>query len=427
MSDTRTFRLLFCLLMVALVLRLACLPIGLRMAEHRGIDFYDEYGTIARNIADGKGFSYAWVGPERPTSIHSPLYPYLLSAVFRVLGTGMEAAIAMIGFNLMVSLALVYAVYRFLLRLWGAWPALVGAAVMACYPPQIYYSVSGLPTVLYALLFFLVLFTAWRVYEQPSRGRAGVWGLMIGICALSYSFVLVLAPLLVFWLLIAGRDRFRQMVIASMIAAGIAMLVCTPWTLRNYEVHQRWILIRDQAGINLWWGNNELATGSMRDQSGKILANFPPEIEEAMRRFDNEVDADRFVGQLVVEQMKANPERTLRLWGKKLYFFWWQAPEGRAGGAGINWLLPVLLACKAVFLSFAFWGLYLLYRQHRALFGLVTTTAVTLSMVHMVFHSGNFRYFFPLEAVLALPIALALSMLLATQWPSFHPDATLPK
>ena len=40
-------------------------------------------------------------------------------------------------------------------------------------------------------------------------------------------------------------------------AAGIIVLCCAPWTIRNYEVFHRFVPLRSVLGLQLWLGNND--------------------------------------------------------------------------------------------------------------------------------------------------------------------------
>ncbi len=423
--EKRYNRIFFSIILLALVLRLVALPIGLRMYDSRGIRFYDEYGGIAQNIADGHGFSYAWGGPLRPTSIHAPLYPYFLAGVFKVMGQGRSAAVGVMLTNIFVSLLMITLLFRFLREIWGEGTALIGMLVVSLYPPQVYYSVSGLPTCMYTAGMFLAVLLTWRTRQEPTVAKGAIWGLVIGLCALSYSFIVILAPLLIVWLVATADRRMRPRAIrAATVGVVVAIIVCVPWTLRNYQVHGRWIVIRDQGGINLWWGNYEQATGGAKTKDGVGLGIIPPEAEEIMRTFDNEVDADRYMGKLAKKAILADPGRTLRLWMDKLGMFWWFAPGNRVKGSGLDPFLPLLKVFKAVFLVLALGGMVSVFSRNKSLFFLVFCVCFAITGLHMVFHAGNIRYFFPLEPILAIPIAFVLSQLLARKWDWLGPRTT---
>ena len=138
-------RLLVLLLVIALAVRLAALPVGLRQAAARGLDYFDEYGGIARNIVEGRGFSYHWYGETHPTSIHAPLYPYILAGFFSLFGFERGGTLAVLLFNILLSILFLYLVFRCAERLFGVLPGLVALAILAIYPSQVYYAASGLP------------------------------------------------------------------------------------------------------------------------------------------------------------------------------------------------------------------------------------------------------------------------------------------
>src|SRR5580704_16177701 len=52
-----------------------------------------EHGQIAENIVAGRGFSINYLGVTGPTSQQAPLYPLLLTGIYKVFGTGSPAAI----------------------------------------------------------------------------------------------------------------------------------------------------------------------------------------------------------------------------------------------------------------------------------------------------------------------------------------------
>ena len=406
----RRSRLLIVLLAVALAVRLAAAPIGLRQAETRGLVYFDEYGGIAKNIVEGKGFSYHWYGATHPTSIHAPAYPYILAGLFSLFGFERGGALAVLLFNILLSILFLYFVFRCAVHLFGALPGLITLAILALYPSQIYYGASGLPTVLYEGMLLLVLFFAWRLREDPSYRRSLAWGISIGAAALSYTFALLLAPFLALWIVIsAGSSSMHRYIGPIAAAALIAALICTPWTIRNYRVHGRWVPVRDQAGTNLWWGNGPLATGGAIASIGHSLKGFPEEIAAALEAIPNEVDQDRYLGDLAVEYMREHPVMTLRLWALKLWNFWWIHTGMVAAASGLGRFMPLIKLARGLLLAASGVGIVLLWPSRRRLVVLGLLCLAAVSVIFMITLSGKIRYFTPLEPILAMAAGYAIA------------------
>lgn len=402
--------ILIIILIAALLVRITAVPIGLKLAKSRGDRFSDEYGGIAKNIAEGKGYAYDWFGELHPTSIHPPVYPYLLAALFMVFGQGQGGVLATICLNVLLSILLLHLVFKSSEHFFGTLPSMIILCILAFYPPQLYSSVTGLPTILYAVLLFVTLLLAWRLKENLSIPAAIFWGLSLGLCALSYSFVLVLSPFLALWIVIAaGRPRIRKALGLVALAALVAVTICLPWTIRNYHIHERWFPIRDQAGSNLWWGNGPYATGGVVDTEGNYLGSPPKEIADILRSIPNEVDGDRYLKKLAIEHMKRNPGRTVRLWMSKLSYFWWFGKQPIAKGSGMGKYLPILKVLKAALLIAAAFGFILLWQRDKSLVVLGLLVCLALSTVFMIFHSGRLRYFVPLEPIMAIAAGYAIT------------------
>ena len=65
----------------------------------------------------------------------------------------------------------------------------------------------------------------------------------------------------------------------NLMAGAISMLLClTPWTIRNYKVHGRIILLKSGMPKELWMGNNPNATGTgyVEGGAGEITNVYPP-------------------------------------------------------------------------------------------------------------------------------------------------------
>src|SRR6266571_6888367 len=235
---------------------------------------------LARNIADGKGFTTLFI---RPLSIHlveqrqievaqrtndfallksghpdlanPPVYPTLLAGLMKVLpfewdinlkaGTPSlryqpEVLIAL--FNqalLVVAIVLVFLLAR---RLFDDYVAWISALVLAGTDLFWRFSVSGLSTLLLVVI-FLGLFWCLVLMEQAARegprgGRwwvmmAGLTGVIVGLGALTrYSFGWLILPVLGFWVSYFGQRRSMLCLVGFVAFAAVV----TPWLARNYTV-----------------------------------------------------------------------------------------------------------------------------------------------------------------------------------------------
>src|ERR1700751_1354586 len=118
------------LLVLGFVVRLAAL---LLLRIHTTI-LFGEMEKIARSLAENGTFANPYKVPTGPTAHHAPLYPLLLSLIFRAFGYGPAAAYARTTMNVFFA-AFQYALLPVLTdaakipRVVGAVAGLVGALV----------------------------------------------------------------------------------------------------------------------------------------------------------------------------------------------------------------------------------------------------------------------------------------------------------
>src|SRR5437764_8139162 len=132
-GSARPRRLLFALLALALVLRLA------HWWAVRNEPFFaqlvmdsQEYDRWARGIAGGD-----WLGSE--VFFQAPLYPYLLALLYRLFGASLDAVYL---FQIALSVAGIYALFRAGLEVVGEELGLAAAGLAAIYGPFLFYDVQ---------------------------------------------------------------------------------------------------------------------------------------------------------------------------------------------------------------------------------------------------------------------------------------------
>ncbi len=208
-----------------------------------------EYFQIARNIAEGRGFSLDGVYPYfyRP-----PLFSTLLGVWFWATGTSSIFSAAVFQ-SLLHALGVVAAFGLFLEILPSpAWA--LGAALFLAVNPLL---VTRVAFVLQetTLLLFTVL-AAWatvRLVKGSSVVRAAMAGAAWGFCTLA-KVVSWYVPLLILAMrFLPGRLRFtlRGKEAAALLLLFAAAL--SPWTIRNYVHFHRFIPVNDQGEGLLKW------------------------------------------------------------------------------------------------------------------------------------------------------------------------------
>ena len=240
--------------LLALLIRLIAL-LQFRSSDAFGLLLGDAstYDPWARAIASGD-----WIGHD--VFYQAPLYPYFLGAIYAVAGHSLTAARlaqALMGSAACVALAL--AGRSFFSRRIG----IVAGALLALYPPAIFYDGLLEKTSLTGFLFAALLAALGRIAERPTRSMAVASGAILGLLALTRENALILAPVLLAWALwpreaVPARER-RAAAIA--LTLGLAV-VLAPVGIRNAAVGGEFHLTTAQSGPNFYIGNGPGADGT---------------------------------------------------------------------------------------------------------------------------------------------------------------------
>ncbi len=228
-----------------------------------------ETGRIAKSIVEGRGFSSPLFGGTGPTAWMTPVYPFLVAAVFKIFGVYTKvSAIVLLSLNALMS-ALVCVVVFLIARIsfggrvakWSGW-------AWAFCPYAIYFPVERIWETWLATLFLSVLFLlTLKLENEDSLSQWIVFGLLWGLEALTSPAVLSVLPFLAAWVIYRRHREGRRWFAVNVVASLAFIAVVAPWFIRNYEVFHRFIPFRDGMGLVLrlgtkgstdYWGPYEL-------------------------------------------------------------------------------------------------------------------------------------------------------------------------
>ncbi len=209
-----------------------------------------EMGWIARALASGHGFSSPYYPLSGPTAIMSPLYPWLLSLVFRLFGIySLTSAFVILSINSLLSTLTCIPVYFSAKYSLGVRAAKICAWAWALYPFAIYFSAGRVwEYSLTSLLFTTCFCIAQRIHRSAKRLAWIGFGALYGVTAHSNASVMSTLPFLLGFALWQAHKAGKRWALNGALTMLTFFLVLTPWTIRNYRAFGMIVPVRD----NIW-------------------------------------------------------------------------------------------------------------------------------------------------------------------------------
>lgn len=208
--------------------------------------FYDaeHYDKAARSILAGKGFGSEFNFSNNPElrSVYSlpPIYPLFLATIYFLCGRHF--------FIVRVVQCILSALTCLLIFFIGGKVfndkkvGIIAASISIFYPLLIFSSGLLYVEALFTLFISLSIYYAFRIYDDEKY----IWisilaGLFLGFATLSRPVIFSFYPFLAFWVLMILIKPFKKRLTAVVLIFSSAILVITPWTIRNYNVFGRFV------------------------------------------------------------------------------------------------------------------------------------------------------------------------------------------
>lgn len=343
-----------------------------------------------------------------------PLYPLFL-ALFAAAGESgvfaarfSQAAISALATPVGVLLAM---------RGFGKRCGWLAGVLLACDPFSIYFCAKLLSETLFTTVAVVLVALAWRRLDILRRVRGihevgyfvrlergwieGSLGwLLIGLFAAAAIMLRqsAIAWIAVFFFLLwlAEGPRARP-TFGLMVALIVVLLSLLPWGLRNKKLLGEYAWLSANGGVTLYDAQGPQADGS----SNQAFLAMMFELYGM-----NEVEQDRHLGRLAIEQMRSDPWRAVKLGAVKFARMWNPLPNvaeyraGAAAWAGATYTVGVLLLAAA-----GVWKSRRVRRRRAAqLQDQLWLPVIMFTLLHCVY-VGSVRYRVPLMPFLAISAA----------------------
>lgn len=372
----------------------------------------DEYADIASNLLAGRG--YRADADTGETMLRTPGYPFVLAGIFAVAG---ESVGAVQVFQLALSLLAGWGVYRIALRVTESdTTAVLAAIIFWLYPATILAESREALELTFTACAILFLALFYRSIDTFAYRDFALAGAAFGLTLLTRSTLAFVLPALFAYMLLtrSTRPAIARTIALFATASLAALLVMSPWIIRNYRISGRFILTATTAPLATWDGLWMVKHGADGRTNQQLVEDTVPELtrianELGLRVRPGEVphfyaarDEVRYYDEIahrVQAELIASPKLGLRLVAYNAVAFW------VAGRTPTATLLNAILVLP--FLALALVGAALGVRNGNRV-APVVVLIIAYYLPHLMF-LGTTRYHAPLAPFLAILAAVAIA------------------
>jgi hypothetical protein len=222
-----------------------------------------EHAEIAANLLAGRGFAVRFLGADGPTSQQAPVYPVLVALAFRLGGVRTPGGYLILEMGQALLGGLLVIAVRVLAREVAPGRERVAdlaGLIVALYPPLIYSATHVQVAGLAATVLTATLAAAFRAGRTGRPSDALGAGALLGLLALTDPILTVVAPGMA-WAVVLGQGQ-RRAIRPITVSALAALMVVSPWIVRNARVHGEFVAIKSTFGYAFWQGNSALSAGT---------------------------------------------------------------------------------------------------------------------------------------------------------------------
>lgn len=318
MLNITTRRFLLILFIAAFLIRMAAVFALRNPTQFHGMQAGRdavEFNAIALNIAKGAGYA---IRAGNPTSFRAPGFPLFLAALYAI----SYANYALVYISLCILGAATCVAIFFLSRqLLTERQARISAMLAAVYFPAIYDCTVFMSETLFMFCITIGILAFIRYLRAGRLADAAISSIALGWSALTRPFAILLLPMFLgIMVLAAARDRKTRLASGLVFTLGFVGIIA-PWTIRNYRVHHKFVLVATNGGSTFYGSNNDRVFREWKNLGGWVSTVSLPG-RESIVAMPDEVSHDRMEWTLGKQWVRAHVLEMPLLCTFKLIRFW---------------------------------------------------------------------------------------------------------
>lgn len=373
-----------------------------------------EYEDVIKNILAGKGLvSYnAKFQADYYAAIH-PLFTFLCAAIYMVTN---HSFLAVEIFQVLISVTTGYLIYwigNFIFN--DKQISLIAAALTIFHPGQIIYSTLKIQSPVLDTFFF-VLVVLWTLKAGKSLKISDfAWlGIFLGLGSLARGTLIICLPIAAMYYFLVLKLKKAEYIKKLGITFIFTILALSPWWVRNYLIFRKPIFMTTESiGYTLWVGFNEKATGTLWTLSGNTQWDEASvNLKERVLSQKDEIAQQNIFKEEAVNFIVRNPVKSVILYIKRLFYFWWFTPTQGSLYPKIYFVIyKIFYKISLVFIFVSLFNIFLRFNSiDKAVVTLIFSIPILLSLAQGFYYIEG-RHRWEIEPLLLLFAAHGIGLL----------------
>ncbi|MCX7712018.1 MAG: glycosyltransferase family 39 protein [Clostridia bacterium] len=235
---------LIMILTVALVLRLALI---FKYGNLLTLDS-DDLNYIKSAVYLLRSGLLTYQSYHEPTVYIMPGYPAFLALIFKIFGSESDGIQAIRIIQAIISTATILIVYLMAKRLFNSPAAILSAAFLAIYPPNMTTAGFLMTETIFTFLLCLLIYSSILCVSEPSVKKFVFLGAFLAVVTLFRPTIAMYPALLFIYLLISHRMKVGMLIKQGAVMILSFCIIMSPWWIRNYIEYATFIPLSASSG-----------------------------------------------------------------------------------------------------------------------------------------------------------------------------------